>query len=164
MFGLPSASMAEQVMRARLAPLDTSRVIVPGVQAAEGLSYAEICACEQAAKDVILARSTRPTRTRWCRAERTARRTLVAVGRPLNVREPPRHSTSASARRQSGNVTAHILLRSAVASSASPESKSACGEIRRGLRTLSPTRADVAKSFRALRTAQPGIQIVFESA
>ena len=59
-YGLPSAAMAEQVMRGRLAPLDTSRVDWPGAaDAAEGLSHAEITrACEHAAKNAILARST----------------------------------------------------------------------------------------------------------
>jgi SpoVK/Ycf46/Vps4 family AAA+-type ATPase len=59
-YALPSASVAEAVMRARLAPLKTTRVDwVSAGEAAAGLSHAEIVrACEQAAKNAILAHST----------------------------------------------------------------------------------------------------------
>ena len=55
-YGLPSADISEQVMRARLALLDTSQVDWSGaVEAAEGLSHSEVTrACEQAAKNAIL--------------------------------------------------------------------------------------------------------------
>jgi SpoVK/Ycf46/Vps4 family AAA+-type ATPase len=60
-YGLPSREMAAQVLKARLALLRTSGVdweVVLG--AAEGLSHADITrACENAAKNAILARRTR---------------------------------------------------------------------------------------------------------
>lgn len=60
-YGLPSADISEQVMRARLALLDTSRVDWSGAgEAAEGLSHSEVTrACEQAAKNAILQQHTR---------------------------------------------------------------------------------------------------------
>lgn len=60
-YGLPSADISEQVMRARLALLDTSQVDWSGaVEAAEGLSHSEVTrACEQAAKNAILQQHTR---------------------------------------------------------------------------------------------------------
>lgn len=59
-YTLPSAELAEQVMRARLATLDTSSVDWPqAVKAAEGLSHADIArACEDTAKSVVLGRQT----------------------------------------------------------------------------------------------------------
>jgi len=59
-YGLPSAPVAEHVMRARLALLDTSAVDWPSASiAAEGLSHAEIArACEHAAKNAILDHTT----------------------------------------------------------------------------------------------------------
>ncbi len=55
-YGLPAKDVAESVMKARLALLDTSKVewhMI--VSAAQGLSHAELTrACEQAAKNVIL--------------------------------------------------------------------------------------------------------------
>lgn len=56
-YNLPTDTIAEQVMRGRLATLDTSGVDWPRVvEAAQGLSHAEIArACEQAAKNAILA-------------------------------------------------------------------------------------------------------------
>lgn len=60
-YGLPSADISEQVMRARLALLNTSQVDWSGaVEAAEGLSHSEVTrACEQAAKNAILQQHTR---------------------------------------------------------------------------------------------------------
>lgn len=57
---LPSVPVAEHVMRARLALLDTSFVDWPAASsAAEGLSHAEIArACEHAAKNAILDHTT----------------------------------------------------------------------------------------------------------
>ncbi|HEX7051152.1 MAG TPA: ATP-binding protein [Longimicrobiales bacterium] len=57
---LPTAEIAEHVMRHRLASLDTQSVQwSAAVAAAEGLSHAEIArACEQAAKNAILEHST----------------------------------------------------------------------------------------------------------
>jgi SpoVK/Ycf46/Vps4 family AAA+-type ATPase len=59
-YQLPTAGIAERVMRARLALLDCSRVDWPAVvKVAEGLSHAEIVrACEQAAKNAILEHRT----------------------------------------------------------------------------------------------------------
>lgn len=59
-YGLPSANVAIEVMRSRLALLDTSDIDWPKAgEAAEGLSHAEIThACEQAAKNAILERTT----------------------------------------------------------------------------------------------------------
>lgn len=59
-YGLPSEQLAEQVMQARLSMLDISAVEWPtAAAAADGLSHAEIGrACEQAAKNAILAHST----------------------------------------------------------------------------------------------------------
>jgi SpoVK/Ycf46/Vps4 family AAA+-type ATPase len=56
-YQLPSHEVAQQVMRARLALLDTSAVQwARAAEAAEGLSHAELTrACEHAAKDAILA-------------------------------------------------------------------------------------------------------------
>lgn len=58
---VPTPSIAERVMRARLALLDTSGLEwSQAVAAAEGLSHADIArACEQAAKTTILQRSNR---------------------------------------------------------------------------------------------------------
>jgi SpoVK/Ycf46/Vps4 family AAA+-type ATPase len=55
-YGMPTAELAETVMRRRLAPLDTSQVQwAEARRAAEDLSHAEIArACEDAAKDAIL--------------------------------------------------------------------------------------------------------------
>lgn len=55
-YRLPSADIAEKVMRSRLAVLDTEEVDwAVSVDAAEGLSHAELTrACEQAAKDALL--------------------------------------------------------------------------------------------------------------
>lgn len=60
-YGLPSADISEQVMRARLALLDTSEVDwSAAAEAAEGLSHSELTrACEQAAKNAILQQHTR---------------------------------------------------------------------------------------------------------
>lgn len=60
-YGLPSADISEQVMRARLALLDTSQVDwSAAAEAAEGLSHSEVTrACEQAAKNAILQQHTR---------------------------------------------------------------------------------------------------------
>lgn len=60
-YGLPSADISEQVMRARLALLDTSKVDwSAAAEAAEGLSHSEVTrACEQAAKNAILQQHTR---------------------------------------------------------------------------------------------------------
>jgi len=59
-FSLPSREIAIRVMRARLSLLNTSHVAWErAAAAAEGLSHAEITqACEQAAKNAILAEST----------------------------------------------------------------------------------------------------------
>jgi len=59
-YELPASDIAESVMRARLALLDTKTVDwSAAVQASHGLSHAEISrACEEAAKDVILAHRT----------------------------------------------------------------------------------------------------------
>lgn len=59
-YGLPTPKLAEQVMRARLAVLDCSAVDWDAAAAAaEGLSHAEVVrACEQAAKNAILAYQT----------------------------------------------------------------------------------------------------------
>lgn len=58
---LPAREIAEKVMRARLALLDTSHVRWSEVLGTtEGLSHADLtCACEQAAKMAILAQRTR---------------------------------------------------------------------------------------------------------
>jgi SpoVK/Ycf46/Vps4 family AAA+-type ATPase len=60
-YRLPAAEVAEQVMRARLALLDTSGVSWPeAATAAAGLSHGDIVrACEQAAKNVILSHRER---------------------------------------------------------------------------------------------------------
>ncbi|HYH95901.1 ATP-binding protein [Hyalangium sp.] len=57
---LPAGSVAEHVMRARLALLDTSKVDwTSAIDAADGLSHAEIArACEHAAKNAILEHTT----------------------------------------------------------------------------------------------------------
>jgi len=59
-YPLPSKDVAERVLRARLALLDTSHVNWEKVlQATEGLSHADLTrACEQAAKNAILAHRT----------------------------------------------------------------------------------------------------------
>lgn len=59
-YTLPSEEIAMRVMRGRLTLLDTSNVEWhAATKAAEGLSHAEIAmACEQAAKDAILAHTT----------------------------------------------------------------------------------------------------------
>jgi SpoVK/Ycf46/Vps4 family AAA+-type ATPase len=59
-YGLPRRPIAEQVMRSRLAPLDTAGIDWPAAaEAAEGLSHGEIVrACEHAAKNAILAHTT----------------------------------------------------------------------------------------------------------
>jgi SpoVK/Ycf46/Vps4 family AAA+-type ATPase len=59
-YGLPGRPIAAEVMRARLAPLETAAVDWAGAaEAAEGLSHAEIVrACEHAAKNAILAHTT----------------------------------------------------------------------------------------------------------
>jgi SpoVK/Ycf46/Vps4 family AAA+-type ATPase len=59
-YGLPTSEIASLVMQARLAPMETRGVDwSAAVEAAEGLSHAEITrACEQAAKDALLAGST----------------------------------------------------------------------------------------------------------
>lgn len=59
-YALPSEEIATRVMRGRLALLDTSNVEWhAAAKAAEGLSHAEIAmACEQAAKNAILDRTT----------------------------------------------------------------------------------------------------------
>ena len=58
---LPSRQIAEQIMHARLALLDTSRLDwSKTLDAAEGLSHADLTrACEDAAKKAILAHRTR---------------------------------------------------------------------------------------------------------
>lgn len=60
-YALPSDAVAEKVMRARLALLDTSRVEwSAAVKAAHGLSHGDIVrACEHAAKNAILAKTTK---------------------------------------------------------------------------------------------------------
>jgi len=59
-YALPSEHVAEAVMRARLAVLDTSKIDWPAAtKAADGLSHGEIVrACEHAAKNAILAHTT----------------------------------------------------------------------------------------------------------
>jgi SpoVK/Ycf46/Vps4 family AAA+-type ATPase len=59
-YGLPSQEIADKVMRARLALLDTSRVDWSKVlRAAEGLSHADLArACEHVAKNALLAHRT----------------------------------------------------------------------------------------------------------
>lgn len=59
-FSLPSKEMAQRVMKARLGLLDTSQVDwEASAEAAEGMSHADITrACESAAKDAILNRTT----------------------------------------------------------------------------------------------------------
>lgn len=59
-YELPSAQVAEKVMRSRLALLDTERVDwATAVGAASGLSHADVTrACEQAAKNTILAHAS----------------------------------------------------------------------------------------------------------
>ena len=59
-YELPSAEISSRVMGSRLAPLDTSEIDwETAVVAAEGLSHAELTrACEQAAKDALLAETT----------------------------------------------------------------------------------------------------------
>ncbi|KYF63054.1 hypothetical protein BE04_50885 [Sorangium cellulosum] len=55
-YSLPDDALAEQILRSRLARLDTQRIDwAQLVQAAHGLSYAELVrACEDAAKDAVL--------------------------------------------------------------------------------------------------------------
>ncbi|EYF02819.1 AAA family ATPase [Chondromyces apiculatus] len=62
-YSLPDEAQAEQLLRARLAMLDTRRVTWKQVlEATRGLSYAEIVrACEDAAKDVVLSDSDEVT-------------------------------------------------------------------------------------------------------
>ena len=59
-YGLPSQEIADKVMRARLAQLDTSRVDWSKVlRAAEDLSHADLArACEHVAKNALLAQRT----------------------------------------------------------------------------------------------------------
>lgn len=59
-YSLPSPELAQQVMRARLRFLDTEKVTWRSVgKAAVGLSYADLVkACDQAAKNAILAETT----------------------------------------------------------------------------------------------------------
>ncbi|MBF0583697.1 MAG: ATP-binding protein [Magnetococcales bacterium] len=59
-YQLPSPEIAEQVMRGRLALLDTSQVNWPAVlEAGKGLSHSDLTqACEHAAKNAILQRHT----------------------------------------------------------------------------------------------------------
>jgi SpoVK/Ycf46/Vps4 family AAA+-type ATPase len=59
-YELPSPEISTQVMASRLAPLDTSEIDwKAAVVAAEGLSHADLTrACEQAAKDALLAETT----------------------------------------------------------------------------------------------------------
>lgn len=59
-YALPSAETAVQVMKARLALLDTSKINwTHAVKASDGLSHGEIAhACEQAAKNAILEHTT----------------------------------------------------------------------------------------------------------
>lgn len=59
-YSLPSKGVAEQVMRSRLALLDTSHVDWKATtEVAEGMSHAELVrACEHAAKNAILAHTT----------------------------------------------------------------------------------------------------------
>src|SRR5262249_26792981 len=60
-YRLPSQDLIEEIMRARLALLDTSQVAWPGVlEAANALSPSDITrACEHAAKNAILQHRTR---------------------------------------------------------------------------------------------------------
>jgi SpoVK/Ycf46/Vps4 family AAA+-type ATPase len=60
-YKLPSENIIEEVMRARLSLLDTSRVNWPEVvEAAKGLSHSDLTrACEHAAKNAILEHHTR---------------------------------------------------------------------------------------------------------
>jgi SpoVK/Ycf46/Vps4 family AAA+-type ATPase len=60
-YQLPSPQISEEVVRARLALLDTSHVEWPkAVEAAEGLSHSDLTrACEHAAKNAILQHHTR---------------------------------------------------------------------------------------------------------
>jgi AAA+ superfamily predicted ATPase len=60
-YRLPSRQITEEVMRARLALLDTSHVEWQNVlEAAEGLSHSDLTrACEHAAKNAILQHQTR---------------------------------------------------------------------------------------------------------
>jgi SpoVK/Ycf46/Vps4 family AAA+-type ATPase len=60
-YRLPSQGIIEEVMRARLALLDTSRIEWPHVlEAAKGLSHSDLTrACENAAKNAILQHHTR---------------------------------------------------------------------------------------------------------
>jgi SpoVK/Ycf46/Vps4 family AAA+-type ATPase len=60
-YSLPSPDISEQVMRARLALLDTSQVDWPAaLEAAKTLSHSDLTrACEQAAKNAILQQHTR---------------------------------------------------------------------------------------------------------
>ena len=62
-YGLPDEDQAAQMLRSRLAMLDTQRVDWPRiVEAARGLSFAEIVrACEDAAKDAVLSDSEEVT-------------------------------------------------------------------------------------------------------
>jgi SpoVK/Ycf46/Vps4 family AAA+-type ATPase len=62
-YSMPTDQLAENVMRSRLAPLETSSVDWgAAVSAARGLSHGDLArACEHAAKDAILAHTTRIT-------------------------------------------------------------------------------------------------------
>lgn len=77
-YALPSRDVATEVMRARLAILDTSALDWSAIAAqAEGLSHAELThACEQAAKNAILTSSKRvePEDLRNALAERASAR------------------------------------------------------------------------------------------
>jgi SpoVK/Ycf46/Vps4 family AAA+-type ATPase len=76
-YGLPSKTIAAEVMRARLALLDTSAVDwMKAADAADGLSHAEIThACEQAAKNAILEHTTRVSGDELVAALQTRRNT-----------------------------------------------------------------------------------------
>lgn len=76
-YGLPSKTLAAEVMRARLALLDTSAIDwQEAADAADGLSHAEIThACEQAAKNAILEHTTMVSGDELVAALRTRRNT-----------------------------------------------------------------------------------------
>lgn len=76
-YGLPSKTIAAEVMRARLALLDTSAIDwLEAADAADGLSHAEIThACEQAAKNSILEHTTKVSRDELVAALQTRRNT-----------------------------------------------------------------------------------------
>jgi ATP-dependent 26S proteasome regulatory subunit len=62
-YPLPTLDIAEQVIRNRLATLDTKSLAWPSIiTASQGLSHAElVMACEQAAKETILRGARRVT-------------------------------------------------------------------------------------------------------